>query len=210
MEKLGQDYGFILYSTRISGPRGKQELVVQHVRDRALIFVDGACYGVLERGDRESSILLQVPPEGAEISILVENMGRINYGPYMTEYKGITEGVRHGFQFLFNWTIHPLPLTDISQLQYEEIQPVGVPAFYRGTLQVDQPADTFLDMEGWTKGVVFLNGFNLGRYWSKGPQRRLYVPGPLLRQGENELVIFELHGSREPAVTFADTSMLEL
>ena len=117
--------------------------------------------------------------------------------------------MRHGFQFLFNWTIHPLPLTDISQLQYEEIQPAGVPAFYRGTLQVDQPADTFLDMEGWTKGVVFLNGFNLGRYWSKGPQRRLYVPGPLLRQGENELVIFELHGSQEPAVMFADTSMLE-
>jgi beta-galactosidase len=210
MEKLGQDYGFILYSTRISGPREEQELVVQHVRDRALIFVNGACHGVLERGDRESSILLEVPPEGAEISILVENMGRINYGPYMTEYKGITEGVRHGFQFLFDWTIHPLPLTDISQLQYEEIQPAGVPAFYRGTLQVDQPADTFLDMEGWTKGVVFLNGFNLGRYWSKGPQRRLYVPGPLLRQGENDLVIFELHGCQEAAVMFADTSMLEL
>ncbi|MBD2870852.1 beta-galactosidase [Paenibacillus sp. IB182493] len=210
MEKLGQDYGFILYTTRITGPREKQELKIQEVRDRALVFVDGQYQGVIERGNNETKVSFAVPPEGAEISILVENMGRINYGPYLKDCKGITDGVRHGFQFLFDWTIHTLPLDNTSLLAYKAAGPQNSPAFFRGILQVDEAAkDTFLDMTGWTKGVIFINGFNLGRYWNKGPQSTYYVPAPLLRQGDNEIVIFELHGTLEqPAVTFADEPKL--
>nr|WP_199617480.1 beta-galactosidase family protein [Paenibacillus alkalitolerans] len=206
MEKLGQGYGFILYTTGISGPRENQELVVQEVRDRALVFVDGRYQGVLERGNKDAAVSFAVRPEGAEISILVENMGRVNYGPYLRDMKGITEGVRHGFQFLFDWTIRTLPLDDVSKLGYEPLGAQLAPSFFRGTLHIDEhePSDTFLDMDGWTKGVVFINGFNLGRYWNKGPQRTLYVPAPLLRQGDNEIVIFELHETRQTAVTFAD------
>jgi beta-galactosidase len=205
MEKLGQDYGFILYRTTISGPREEQELVIQEVRDRALIFVDGNFRGVLERGDTEHPISLEVPPEGVEISILVENMGRINYGPYLKDAKGITEGVRLGFQFLFGWSIHCLPLDDLSSLQFGTAAVQDTPAFYRGKLHTDEVKDTFLQLEGWTKGVVFINGFNLGRYWNKGPQQTLYVPAPLLRRGDNEIIVFELHGTRNHAVTFVDT-----
>ncbi|ANY66285.1 beta-galactosidase [Paenibacillus sp. BIHB 4019] len=232
MEKLGQDYGFILYQTTISGPREKQELVVQEVRDRALVFVDGKLAGVLERGNQEQTVSFEVPAEGAEIAILVENMGRINYGPYLRDPKGITEGVRFGFQFLYDWTIHCLPLDDLSPLQFAaEITDAfastnssssdnaststntsnstaaaqASPAFYRGTFQADDLQDTFLRLEGWTKGVAFINGFNLGRYWDKGPQQTLYVPAPLLRQGENAIVLFELHGTANRSVTFVDT-----
>ncbi|WP_337035544.1 beta-galactosidase family protein [Paenibacillus illinoisensis] len=209
MEKLGQDYGFILYQTRISGPRERQELVVQEVHDRALVFVDGQFQGVLERGNDALSVSFEVPEAGADISILVENMGRINYGPYLRDPKGITEGVRHGFQFLFDWTIHCLPLTDLSGLQFGEISSdIENPAFYRGNFQVNEAQDTFLRLDHWTKGVVYVNGFNLGRYWDKGPQKTLYVPAPLLRQGVNEIIVFELHKTTAQAVTFVNKADL--
>jgi beta-galactosidase len=212
MEKIGQNYGFILYTTRITGPRPAEALHIQEVRDRAIVFVDGVFAGIIERGKEEQTVTFPVPAEGVRLDILVENMGRINYGPYLKDAKGITEGVRLGFQFLFDWTIHALPLEDLSALTFGSLPDSydRKPAFYRGTFTARETADTFIDMFGWTKGVVFINGFNLGRYWDKGPQRTLYVPGPMLREGANEIVVFELHGCRQPAVVLTDTPVLDL
>ncbi|MWV42912.1 beta-galactosidase [Paenibacillus sp. HJL G12] len=204
MEKLGQDYGFIQYDTFISGPRPKDELFIQDLRDRALVFLDGKLAGTLDRCEPDTKIEFEVPAEGLRISVLVENMGRVNYGPYMKDRKGITEGVRFGRQFLSEWTTYPLPLNDLSALAYTPDIQQGVPAFFRGSFTVDQLADTFISLEGWTKGVVFINGFNLGRHWNIGPQKTLYVPGPILKTGDNEIVILELYGTNEPAVTFVD------
>ncbi|MCF2937978.1 beta-galactosidase [Paenibacillus alkaliterrae] len=210
MEQLGQNYGFILYSTRLTGPRAESKLNLQEVRDRALIFVDGVYKGVIERWNKDREVAFSVPPEGAVVSILVENMGRINYGPYLKDPKGITEGVRFGQQFLYDWTIHTLPLNNLSKLSYrlfDETQN-NQPAFYAGEFSIDEPADTFLNMKGWTKGVAYINGFNLGRYWEIGPQETLYVPGPLLRKGKNELILFELHGCVSPKVLLQDYPVL--
>jgi len=204
MEKLGQDYGFIHYRTFISGPRPKDQFFLQDVHDRAQIFLNGQPAGVLDRVHTDVKIEFEVPAEGVEVSILVENLGRVNYGPYMKDRKGITEGVRFGRQFLSDWTTYTLPLTDLSGLQFGSITEQTGPSFFRGTLIVDEPCDTFLSLEGWTKGVVFINGFNLGRYWDIGPQKRLYVPGPLLKQGDNEIIIFELHGTTDSTVSFLD------
>ncbi|OXS55241.1 beta-galactosidase [Cohnella sp. CIP 111063] len=206
MEAVGQGSGFILYSTRVSGPRRDNELVLQHVRDRVLVFVDGRYAGVVERWAPEADpIRFDIPAEGVRLDILVENMGRVNYGPLLKDHKGITEGVRLGNQFLYDWEIRPLPLDDLSALVFNGEQGQG-PAFYRGTFAVEgQPADTFVALDGWTKGVVYVNGFNLGRYWSKGPQRRLYVPGPLLREGDNDIVVFELHGTNAAEVALLDS-----
>lgn len=210
MEKAGQSYGFILYTTRISGPRQMEELHLQDVRDRALVFLDGEFKAVIERSPDGQAVSFEVPAGGSRLDILVENMGRINYGPFLKDRKGITEGVRFGFQFLFDWTIRPLPLEDLSKLSYgRAMDALSQPQFYRGTLHADTCEDTFLNMDGWTKGIVFLNGFNLGRYWNKGPQRTLYVPAPLLRSGENEIVIFELHGTRDTSVNFTATPILD-
>jgi beta-galactosidase len=214
MEKYGQNYGFILYSTHVQGPRQAEKLIIQDVRDRALVFVNEEYAGVLERWGSDSSLTVHIPPEGATITLLVENMGRVNYGPHLRDPKGITEGVRLGNQFLYHWNVYPLPLTNLADLPFRSFSaaeeatsetPVtgraeegSCPTFYKGELQVDEPADTFVDLSGWTKGVVLVNGFNIGRYWSVGPQQTLYLPGPLLKEGRNEIVVFELHGVDVP------------
>lgn len=212
MEELGQNGGFILYETQISGPRDENELFLQDCRDRALVFLDDEYLGVMERWNPEQRIRFAVPEGGAKLRVLVENMGRINYGPYMMDRKGITEGVRHGLAFLFDWTIRPLPLEDLSGLELGPINRVAdrsaahVPAFHRAELHVaGEPADTFLRLDGWVKGVVYVNGFNLGRYWNRGPQKTLYVPAPLLRSGANEIIIFELHDKGKGEIRFEDT-----
>ncbi|MFD0616210.1 beta-galactosidase family protein [Paenibacillus sp. GCM10027629] len=217
MERLGQNYGFILYTTSIPGPISQAKLAIQQVRDRALVFLDGVYQGVIERNTHDirpdvtdNDIVLDIPQEGATLSILVENQGRINYGYGMKDPKGITEGVRLGMQFLYNWTIHTLPLDDLAALKYTDTQKQDLctPTFYRGTFQIDEACDTFLKMEGWKKGVAFINGFNLGRYWEIGPQQTLYIPAPLLREGENELVLFELHGTENKVATLQDHAEL--
>ncbi|MFU1794333.1 glycoside hydrolase family 35 protein [Paenibacillus azoreducens] len=212
MELLGQNYGFILYTTRISGPREETKLNLQHVRDRAQIFVNGEFKGVVERWNKDAEpIKFSIPPEGVTLSVLVENMGRTNYGPHLRDMKGITEGIRFGAQFLYHWTIHTLPMEDLSKLEYTlaAVKRDDKPAFYKGTFQVDEIADTFLELKGWNKGVAYINGFNLGRYWETvGPQKTLYIPGPLLRKGENELVLLELHDAKELVVTLRESAIL--
>lgn len=253
MEKLGQNHGFILYSTFVSGPRHGMNLALQEVRDRALVFVDGVYHGTIERWN-PAELPLDVPESGVRLDILVENMGRINYGPLLRDRKGITEGVRIGNQFLYDWTIRSLPLESLAGLVFPSVgedkqeagagsveagkaatgtgevdtqaeagnQTVSVledrtedtgkdgeslflasadPTFYRGTFQVTEKADSFLRLDGWVKGNVYLNGFHLGRYWQAGPTKTMYLPAPLLREGENELVVFELHGTAAPVVT---------
>jgi len=216
MERLGQDYGFVWYETEVSGPQTGCEIILQEVRDRASIYLDGKFVGVAERWGGDSAVA-DIPAGGAKLGILVENMGRINYGSRLRDVKGITEGVKAGArqynQFLFGWTNRPLSLADLSGLAYspidsDEVDYPNEPAFYRGTFVAETPEDTFLKLDGWTKGVAFVNGFNLGRYWERGPQRTLYVPGPLLREGVNELVVFELHGAARPVAVLQDVPEL--
>jgi len=213
MEKFGQSYGFILYSTWVKGPRSKQKLHIKEVRDRAQVFLDGNLLGVIERWDPKA-LDISIPKEGARLDILVENMGRVNYGLHLRDPKGITEGVLLDNQFQSNWTIRTFPLQpkSLSSIIYEEAVVEGEskqtednPAFYRGYFDTEQIGDTFLRFDGWQKGIAWINGFNLGRYWEIGPQRALYVPGPLLRKGRNEIVLFELHGhANEAVVTLVD------
>lgn len=208
MEMLGQGHGFILYRTWVSGPRPIAPLVVREVRDRAQVFVDGRASGVVERDGDCGPLMLEVPAGGARLDLLVENMGRINYGPALADRKGITEGVLLGDQYLYHWDTYSLPLDDLSGLLYEPVGQVTGPAFYRGHFRLDERRDGFLFMQGWTKGVAFVNGFNLGRYWSRGPQRTLYVPWPVLRVGDNELVVFELHGAEAARAEIVSEALL--
>ncbi|NOR81935.1 MAG: beta-galactosidase [Ardenticatenales bacterium] len=204
MESLGQNYGFVLYRTHISGPRPETELTIRGLRDRAQVFINDSFIGVLERECPEKSLSFAVLPDGAKLEILVENMGRVNYGPELLDRKGITEGVLLGQQYLFGWTIFPLPLDDLSGLNFAHSLTKDGPTFFRGIVNVKQACDTFLALPGWTKGVCWLNGFNLGRYWQRGPQKTFYVPAPLFQEGENEIVLFELHGTERHVVEFHD------
>lgn len=209
MEALGQNDGLILYRTHLTGPRQGERLVLQDVHDRALIFLDGVFQGVQYRNDSvRDALKITVPREGAQLDLLVENMGRVNYGPYMLDRKGITQGVRLGNQFQFGWEMFCLPLDSLAGLRYEPASATAnsaakgeAPAFYRATFEMTEPLDTFVALRehGWQKGLCWINGFNLGRYWIQEPYRNLYLPGPLLRQGQNEITILELHDSHAGA-----------
>lgn len=211
MEELGQNYGFILYRSTVKGPRKECALTLMDLHDRAQIFVNGEYKGTIYRNDENKKLIVDFTGENNTLDILVENMGRINYGPNLKDIKGITDHVRLDYQFQYGWTMYPLPLKNIEALCYKEeksLESENNPVFYKGEFNVDEVGDTFLLMEDWKKGVVFINGFNIGRYWEKGPQKTLYVPGPLLKEGRNEVVIFELHGTKSQNVKFIDKPML--
>ncbi|GAA1986826.1 glycoside hydrolase family 35 protein [Kitasatospora viridis] len=197
MEQLGQDFGFVLYETALPAA-GPALLELDEVRDRAQVFVDGQPVGVLERENHEHALALTVPREGSVLRLLVENQGRVNYGPGIHDRKGLPGRVRLNGAELTGWTNHPLPLHSLDGLAFTSGPPTVGPAFHRGTFEVEAPADTFVHLPGWTKGTVWVNGFHLGRYWSRGPQRSLYLPGPVLRPGRNAITVLELHAARHP------------
>ncbi|MFJ2898974.1 beta-galactosidase family protein [Streptomyces sp. NPDC087218] len=209
MEELEQDFGFVLYETELP-LKGPVLLEVEQVRDRAQVFVDGQPVGVLERENHEHALSFAVPRAGSTLAVLVENQGRVNYGQGIHDRKGLLGKVLLDGAEPTGWTSRPLPLTGPFELGFGPVPaaPVG-PAFHRGTFEVTDPDDTFLHLDGWTKGHAWVNGFALGRYWSRGPQRSLYVPAPVLRAGTNEIVVLELHAAhRARTVRFRDTADL--
>ena len=132
---------------------------------------------------------------GADFDILMENMGRVNFGPRMEhQRKGIGQCVQVNGHMHNHWKQYTLPLDNIEKVDFSKEYKEGLPGFYRFTVDIDETADTFLDFEGWGKGCVFVNGFNIGRFWEIGPQKRLYIPAPLLKKGENEIIVFETEG----------------
>lgn len=212
MEEMGQDFGYILYSTTIRGDFAPQELTIPQLHDRAYIFLDGKLAGIRDRLGTDCEIKVGAMPNTPHrLDILVENMGRINYGPETFDRKGLLGGVLIGQAFHFGWEMTSLPMDDLTSLSFdEEMSFDGVPHFYLGTLRIEgAPDDTFLAPIGFHKGFVTVNGFNLGRYWNdKGPQKTLYVPAPLLREGDNEIIVFETDGMDFPAVVFLAEPLL--
>ena len=207
MEKLDQGYGFILYSTTIRGPREENTLFIQNLRDRAQVFADGRYIGTTYRNDKESRLRLSVPEEGIRLDILVENMGRVNYGPYLSDPKGITEGVRLGQQFLYCWDAYTMPMDCISKVNYHSGEKAfdGRPVLLRGFFEAGEtPCDCFISLPGFKKGVIFINGKPLSRYWNIGPQKTAYLPAPFMRPGKNELALLELEGYENPKAILTD------
>lgn len=193
MEDLDQAYGYILYRKQLDGP-AEGELALDELHDYAQVFLDGALIGTLDRRLGQSHLPLEVPATGARLEILVENSGRINFNVVLRgERKGITNQVTLAGKPLLGWDIYPLPMSDPAKLVFTVLSCEG-PCFYHGTFHVDVPADTFLDTNAFTKGAVWLNGHPLGRIWNIGPQKTLYVPGPWLHAGDNEVIVFDLNG----------------
>ena len=190
METFGQSYGYILYRTTV-GPSTAGELVVRDVRDYAQVYVNGALAGTMDRRLDQDSMALSLPAH-ARLDLLVENAGRVNFArPLLTEQQGITHSVSLAGQELTGWDVYTLPMSSTPNPAFHDGAPAG-PAFYRGEFHVAKPGDTFLDMRGWGKGTVWVNGHQLGRFWYIGPQQTLYVPGPWLHRGSNEVVVFDL------------------
>ncbi|PNS08544.1 glycoside hydrolase family 35 protein [Solilutibacter silvestris] len=196
MEQLGQNFGLTLYRTRLPQTSASGKLTLGEPRDYVDILVNGQPRGKLDRRiPGERSLDLTAKP-GDTLDLLVENEGRINYSAKMVdERKGIISGVHLGKRELSGWQQWTLPLDDLSRLQFSKAQATQAPAFWRGEFTLDKTGDTFLDVSGWGKGHVYVNGHHLGRFWHIGPQQSLYLPGVWLKRGKNEIIVLDV----EPA-----------
>ena len=198
MEDLRQRYGFVLYRKRVA-QKVKGLLEIKGVSDYAVVLQGSRLLGALDRRLKQES--LEVDLEGGEpLDILVENMGRVNFGPRLVDdRKGIVGKVVLAGAELSGWENYPLPMTDLSGLRFSSSNLTG-PAFLRGQFELSSLGDTFLDMRGWGKGYVWLNGRNLGRYWKIGPQQSLFVPSPWLKKGRNQVVVLDLEPQGHPTL----------
>jgi beta-galactosidase len=197
METLDQSYGYVLYRHRVA-KAAQDVLEVGEVRDFGVVLQGDRHFGSLDRRLRQSCLDVDLRA-GEALEILVENTGRINFAKEMVgERKGILGKVSLGGQELKGWECFSLPMTDLSLLRFQ-IGDAPAPAFHRGAFDLRDVGDTFLEVRGWGKGQVFVNGRNLGRHWRIGPAETLYCPASYLRKGHNEVVVLELetHGHRE-------------
>ena len=193
-EAYGQDYGFILYRTELVGHK-KGKLTVTDIHDYATVFLNGQYIGSLDR--REGINSIDIPESDVDfpvLEILAEGMGRINFGQNLIDRKGITDRVTLNGMTLMNWKIYNLPMDKkfIYDLRSSGkiLNKPGI--FFKGNFSLISTGDTFFDVSNYTKGIVWVNGHNLGRYWDIGPQKRLFCPASWLRRGLNEIIIFDL------------------
>lgn len=194
-EDLNQAYGFVRYSTTLKDKKGAAVLKINELRDYGIVFINGKRVGVLDRRLRQDSLSVVIPAGEVKLDILVENLGRINFGPYLLKNKkGITASVTLNKTELLNWEMRSLPFSSISNLRFTKGNKkiAESPVMKMGEFILNEVNDTYLDMRKWGKGVVWINGHNLGRYWSIGPQQTIYVPAEWLKVGKNEVVVLEL------------------
>ena len=201
---FGSPRGYSRYAVTL--PHGGV-LTVGEVRDRAHVFLDDRPIGIL---DREAHDRVLAIPSGGELSILVEHLGGVDYGPRIGEPKGLIGPVRLDGEELHGWLAAPLELTaddaraalDAHGSAVRPGIPVGGPALLGGSFDAGPSGDLHLDVRGWGSGAVWINGFALGRYSARGPQETLYVPAPVLRDGGNEILVFELRGLERASSRF--------
>ncbi|QTN00748.1 beta-galactosidase [Sediminibacillus dalangtanensis] len=194
MEEIDQSYGYTLYRTKVER-QGELSLKIDAIQDRGFVYINGSYVTTVYKNDEEHMITLPFPEENNTLEILVENMGRANYGEHLADRKGIIHNIWLGEQYFFHWEMYAIEL-ECLPTDYGVSGDSRYPKFFRGIFDAPGHHDTFVDAAGFTKGNIFINGFNLGRYWNTaGPQQRLYLPGPLLKEKHNELVILELEGT---------------
>ncbi len=201
MERYDQGHGCIVYRTTV--PVGEAAtLEAPAVHDFGFVFLNGKQIGVMDRRNNNFKIKLPARDKPQTLDVLVEAMGHVNFGQEVHDRKGMRAPVKLGGNELLDWKVFTLPLDEkmLHGLHFKKAQNSG-PAFWRATVRIDQPGDTFLDLRSWGKGVVWVNGHCLGRYWNIGPSQTAYVPGPWLKAGKNEFVILDLLGPQKPVIT---------
>jgi beta-galactosidase len=208
MEDVDQAYGYILYRTKLK-PQAGGELALDELHSYAQVYLDGKLIGTLDRRLKQSHLALPATTRSARLDILVENTGRVNFGPHIGgERAGITKQVTLAGETLLDWSIYPLPMSDLSTLKFSRKPCEGV-CFYRAGFNLSSIGDTFLDTGEFTKGALWLNGHALGRIWNIGPQRTLYAPGPWLRNGRNDLTVLDLQGQMGRSVRGLEKPLLD-
>ncbi len=211
MEEMDMGWGSMIYSTEVNEDADACTLVVNEAHDFAQIFIDDRYIGCLDRRNHETEIKLPAVKKGERITILVEAMGRINFGRAIKDFKGITKDVTMKFadgssRELKGWDIATIPddyKTALAAVKNNKAVALEIPAkfekrgYYRGSFELKKTGDTFLNFETWGKGQVYVNGHEMGRIWSIGPQQTIYVPGCWLKKGRNEVIVLDVVGPAE-------------
>ena len=209
MEFFDQGWGSIIYRTKLSKSEEPQSLKITEANDWAQVFINGKKIGTLNRLKGESTLPLAPVEEGDVLDIVVEAMGRMNFGRGIYDWKGITKSVelksRDKTKVLTNWQVYNIPV-DYSFSQNKKYKPQSPassgeqPAYYKGHFTLNKTGDTFFDMTTWKKGIVWVNGYAIGRFWEIGPQQTLYVPGCWLKKGENEVIVLDMAAPSEAKI----------
>lgn len=194
MDEVGLFAGFMAYETQTEGGM----LTLTEVRDRAHVWVDDELIAILERRAHDRSV--EIP--AGRLRVLVEDQGRVNYGERLGEPVGLIGPVKLDGRPVMNWRILPLPFQVPPDVPDGDTTPAGA-RWVRGAFQLEEPADLFVDATGLGHGAIWVNRFNLGRFWNIGPQRTLYLPAPVTRTGENTLVVLELEPREATLPSFA-------
>ena len=218
MEELNQGWGSMVYVTTLPEIDSPSVLTLNDCHDFAQVFIDTTYVGKIDRVRNEKSLLLPAVKKGQELKILIEAMGRINFGRAIKDYKGITESVtlstdRDGHELIWNlkrWNIFTIPDSyDAAKKALDTAKRDSLTkmmfkgsGYYRGYFNLKKVGDTFLNMEAFGKGQVYVNGHAVGRFWSIGPQQTLYVPGCWLKKGKNEVIVLDVVGPSVKAYYF--------
>jgi beta-galactosidase len=210
MEHYDQNLGYILYRTRIVGNKSGL-LSLKSIKDYVQVYVNGQFLGRLDRRFKGNGLSIPETAGAAPtLDLFVEALGRVNFGPDLLDRKGIEDYAAIGSSVLMDWDVFNLPLDQayMAGLEFKEKKSARAPAFFKGEFELTEAGDTFLDLSRWKKGVVWVNGRNLGRYWDAGPQRDLFLPGCWLSKGKNEVIVFDLERST-PAPLFATKNRIK-
>ena len=204
MEDLGQSYGYLLYRTEASWDADEEKIRVIDGRDRMQLFVDGKLMATQYQAEIGQDIFVAGEKKATHrIDVLMENMGRVNYGHKFladTQRKGIRTGVCKDLHFLLNWQQYPLSFENTENIDFSKGWQQEQPAFYAFDFEMKALKDTYLDLSGFGKGLAFVNGVNIGRFWNVGPTLSLYIPHSLLKEGHNRIIIFETEGEYEETI----------
>lgn len=220
MEEVDLGWGSILYRTTLPEVTSQSILTVTEVHDFAQVFVNGKYVGTIDRRSHERTVKMPAVKKGDRLDILVEAMGRVNFGRAIKDFKGITEKVELSYVTdngspvninLKNWQLYRLPDSYEAQkaMNYQPLKGEKVPGCYRATFNLKKTGDTFVNLETWGKGQVYINGHAIGRFWHIGPQQTLYMPGCWLKKGENEIIVLDIVGPQETVVEGLDKPIID-
>lgn len=217
MEEFDQGWGSILYRTTLPAVKSETMLVITEPHDWAQVFADGVLIARMDRRKGQNSVMLPLNNKPVQLDILVEAMGRVNFGGAIHDRKGITEKVEivdsKGAKSLKNWEVFNLPVDYAFTSDKKFVpnkDPLTAPAYYRATFDLNYPGDVFLDMQKWGKGLVWVNGQAIGRFWEIGPQQTLFMPGCWLKKGKNEIIVLDLKGPEETIVRGLKEPILDM
>ena len=210
-EELDCYYGYVLYRLKIKECEQADDVRCENAADRVQVFRNGKYAFTASGADAGEAFGLPEKTCGGTLELLVENVGRENFGTGLErQRKGILGGVKVNDHRYYGFDMYCLPLDEkqLERIDFSSGCADGAPVFYRFDFNVTEPADTFLDTKGFGKGVAFINGFNLGRFWDIGPQKRLYIPAPLMKKGANTIILFETEGRSSGEIYLSDTPAL--